>query len=516
MQQLRESGAKVLLTLAADAAEAPSDVTVVALDRDAAMLDSHSAENPMIAARPSSLAYVLFTSGSTGVPKGVAVTHANAVHYARAVSRVLGDVPADTVGDGFAKLDGWEFALASTLGADLGNTSLLPSLLAGGTLHVLSKDVTTEPARYADYLAKHPIDVLKITPNHFMALVAGKQGGELSALVPHKWIVFGGEMLRVDVARALLGANRCRVLNHYGPTETTVGVLTFEATSKSLDAATAMGAQSVPLGRPLSTTHVYVTDATGRELPLGVPGELLIGGAGVAQGYFKRPDLTAEKFTTRGGERVYHTGDRVRRLADGTIEFLGRGDDQVKVRGYRVELGEVEAAMRAHPGLDNGVVVLRDGQLVAYAVPKHDGYAVSHSDRPTSEKITEWLGAQLPEYMVPSVVLLLDALPLTANGKIDRAQLPEPSSGEPGKPSFVAPRTPTETQLATIWAEVLKRETVGVTDNFLALGGHSLLAIRLLGKISKAFGVRLPLRSLFESPTVEQIAAAVDKAVAEK
>jgi acyl carrier protein len=159
---------------------------------------------------------------------------------------------------------------------------------------------------------------------------------------------------------------------------------------------------------------------------------------------------------------------------------------------------------------------LRDAQLVAYAVPKHEGYAVSHSDRPTPEKISEWLSAQLPEYMVPSAVMLLDTLPLTPNGKIDRAKLPEPSTGEAEKPSFVEPRTATEIQLAAIWAEVLKRDKVGVTDNFLALGGHSLLAIRLLGKISKAFGVRLPLRSLFESPTVEQIAAAVDRAVAEK
>ncbi|MEO5816459.1 MAG: amino acid adenylation domain-containing protein [Gemmatimonadaceae bacterium] len=516
MQQLRESGAKVLLTMAAYAGDVPSDVIVVAFDRDAAALDAQSAENPAVAARPSSPAYVLFTSGSTGVPKGVAVTHANAAHYARAVSRVLGDVPAEMVGDGFAMLDGWHFGLASTLGADLGNTSLLPALLAGGTLHVLSKDVTTEPARYAEYVAARPLDVLKITPNHFMALVAGKQGGELSAVVPGRWIVFGGEMLRPDVARTVLGANRCRVLNHYGPTETTVGVLTFEVTSKSLDSALAMGAQSVPLGRPLSNTKVYVADASGRELPVGVPGELLIGGAGVAQGYLKRPDLTAEKFSVRSGERVYRTGDRVRRLSDGTIEFLGRGDDQVKVRGYRVELGEVGAALRAHPGVENGVVVFRDAHLVAYAVPKHDGYAVSHGDRPTPEKISEWLSAQLPEYMMPSAVVLLDTLPLTANGKIDRAKLPEPSSGEPEKPSFIEPRTPTEIQLATIWAEVLKRDQVGATDNFLALGGHSLLAIRLLGKISKAFGVRLPLRSLFESPTVEQIAAAVDKAVAEK
>jgi amino acid adenylation domain-containing protein len=516
LQQLRESGAKVLLTMAADGADAPSDVAVVALDMDAGALDAHSDENLKSMQRPASPAYVLFTSGSTGVPKGVVVTHANAVHYARAVSRVLGDVPADTVGDGFAKLDGWEFALASTLGADLGNTSLLPALLAGGTLHVLSKDVTTEPARYAEYMAAHPIDVIKITPNHFMALVAGKKGAELSALIPRKWVVCGGEMLRPEVARTMLSADRGRVLNHYGPTETTVGVLTFEATTKSIDAAVTLGAQSVPLGRPLSNTNVYVVDANGRELPVGVPGELLIGGTGVAQGYHRRSDLTAEKFSVRSGERVYRTGDRVRRLSDGTIEFLGRADDQVKVRGYRVELGEVEAALRAHPGVDNGVVVLRDAKLIAYAVPKQEGYAVSHSDRPTPEKISEWLSAQLPEYMVPSAVILLDALPLTPNGKIDRAKLPEPSNGESEKPSFVEPRTPTEIQLASIWAEVLKRDKVGATDNFLALGGHSLLAIRLLGKISKTFGVRLPLRSLFESPTVEQIAAAVDKAVAEK
>ena len=516
LQQLRESGAKVIVTLAAHAGDVPSDVAVVALDRDAGALDALSNENFEDVATPASLAYVLFTSGSTGVPKGVAVTHANAVHYARAVSRVLGDVPATQSGDGFGALDGWQFGLASTLGADLGNTSLLPALLAGGTLHVLSKDVTTEPARYAEYVTAQPLDVLKITPNHFTALVAGKQGGELAAIVPRKWIVFGGEALRPEVAGSLLGADRCRVLNHYGPTETTVGVLTLEATLKSLDAAKMMGALTVPLGRPLSNTHIYVVDASGREQPVGVPGELWVGGTGVAQGYLKRPDLTAERFVMRSGERVYRTGDRTRRLPDGTIEFLGRADDQVKVRGYRVELGEVEAALRAHPGIESGVVVLRNAKLVAYATPRQEGYAVSHSDRPTSDKIVKWLSAQLPEYMVPSAVILLDALPLTANGKVDRAKLPEPASDASSAPSFVAPRTPTETQLAAIWAEVLKRDTIGVTDNFLALGGHSLLAIRLLGKISKTFGVRLPLRSLFESPTVGEIAAALDKAMVEK
>jgi acyl carrier protein len=199
-------------------------------------------------------------------------------------------------------------------------------------------------------------------------------------------------------------------------------------------------------------------------------------------------------------------------LSDGTLEFLGRTDDQVKVRGYRVELGEVEAALRAHPGVAQGVVVLREEELVAYVVPKQAGYAVSHNDRATSEKLTQWLAAQLPAYMVPSAVVLLETMPLTANGKIDKAQLPAPDAAGAGEAASVAPRTPTETQLAAIWADVLKREVIGVTDNFLALGGHSLLAIRVLGKISKTFGVRLPLRTLFETPTVEALANAIDEA----
>ena len=514
-QQLQESGAKVLVTLGAYARDVADGVTIVALDRDADTLSAYPTTSVARVTTPDSLAYVLFTSGSTGVPKGVAVTHANAVHYARAVTAVLASAdPATSLG---MTPDGWHYGLASTLGADLGNTSLLPALMGGGTLHVLPKDVTTEPALFADYVTAHPLDVLKITPNHLMALVAGKSVADLARVLPRKWVVLGGEALRLDVARTLLSAGTCRVLNHYGPTETTVGVLTFEATAATLDAASAHGAQTVPLGRPLANTHAYVVNAHGSEQPVGVPGELWIGGAGVAQGYLERPDLTAERFVTLGGERVYRTGDRVRRLADGTMEFLGRSDDQVKVRGYRVELGEVEQAVRAHPGVDTAVVVLHapvggDARLVVYAVAKKGEYAVSHGNRATQESVTEWLAAQLPEYMVPGAVVLLDALPLTANGKVDRARLPAPGGTTSAESTFVAPRTTTETRLAGIWSEVLKREQIGITDNFLALGGHSLLAIRLLGKISKTFGVRLPLRTLFEQPTVEQIAAVLDRA----
>jgi amino acid adenylation domain-containing protein len=519
-QQLAESRCTLVVTTAALAAKLPASSRVVALDTDAATLGALPDGALDVVIAPEDLAYVLFTSGSTGVPKGVAVTHANAVHYARAISRVLAVVPSDVPGDGFTTLDGLTFGMASTLAADLGNTSLLPALLAGGTLHVLSSEVTTDPARFAEYVGVHRFDVLKITPNHLAALVAGKTGAELAAVLPRKWLVLGGEALRMDVARTLLAAGACRVLNHYGPTETTVGVLTHEVTAEALERAAAQGAQTVPLGRPLANTQAVVVDAHGAEQPVGIPGELWLGGAGVTAGYLHRPELTAARFVAFRGGRVYRTGDRVRRLSDGTLEFLGRADDQVKVRGYRVELGEVTQALRAHPGVEQGAVVLRgeagggEPALVAYAVPKAGGYAVSHGDRPTSEKLTEWLAAQLPAYMVPSAVVLLERLPLTANGKLDRGALPGPDAGDGGRAAaaHVAPRTATEEQLAAIWGEVLKREGIGVTDNFLALGGHSLLAIRVLGRISKSFGVRLPLRTLFEAPTVEALAAAIDRA----
>jgi amino acid adenylation domain-containing protein len=517
-QQLTESGAKVVVTSLALRDRLPSSVQVVALDAEAetAAMGALPQQAPEVAITPSDLAYVLFTSGSTGVPKGVAVTHANAVHYARAISRVLADMH-EAPGDGFAALANWRFGMASTLAADLGNTSLLPALLSGATLHVLGKEVTTEPARFAEYVSVHQLDVLKATPNHVLALAAGKTGAELAAVLPKQWLVLGGEALRLDAARTFLGAGGCRVLNHYGPTETTVGVLTHEVTAASLDAASALGAQTVPLGRPLGNTQAFVVDAYGNEQPVGIPGELWLGGAGVTQGYLNRPVLTAERFTTFRGVRVYRTGDRVRRLPDGTMEFLGRADDQVKVRGYRVELGEVEQALRAHPGVAQGVVIKRDEELVAYAVAKQAGYAVSHSDRPTSEKLTEWLAAQLPAYMVPSAVVLLEQLPLTANGKLDRAALPAPDAvGAAQASAFVAPRSETETVVAKIWRDVLKKEQVSVTDSFLDLGGHSLLAIRVLGRISKELGVRLALRALFETPTVEKVAAIIDAELAER
>jgi len=242
---------------------------------------------------------------------------------------------------------------------------------------------------------------------------------------------------------------------------------------------------------------------------------LLLGGAGVALGYLNRPELTDERFIQFRGERVYRTGDRVRRLFDGTLEFLSRTDDQVKVRGYRVELGEIEEVLRSHAGVQAAAVVLYaddvgDAQIVAYAVPRVGSYAVSHTDRPTPHSLQEWLAVSLPKYMLPTAIIMLEALPLTPNGKLDKRALPKPDSDAAQEDRYVAPRSETERQLVTIWTEVLKKERVGVRDDFLELGGHSLIAIRVLGKISKQFGIRLALRALFDAPTVEQLAELVD------
>ncbi|MDB4888695.1 MAG: amino acid adenylation domain protein, partial [Gemmatimonadetes bacterium] len=306
-QQITESGARVVITTSLHESRVPADLTVVRLDADAKEIALEDVIAPAIDANPDRLAYVLFTSGSTGVPKGVAVTHRNVVHYARAVSRVLGS--------GFEGLDGWQFGMVSTLGADLGNTSLFPSLFSGGCLHILSSEVTTDPTRFAAHLAKHPLHALKITPNHLRALVGGLSGVELARSLPSKWIVTGGEVLSWEFAQRLLDAGGPRVLNHYGPTETTVGVSTFEVTPSSSRESRGAGAQTVPIGRPLANTKLHVLDAQRQPTPIGVPGELYISGDGVTRGYLMRDDLTAERFVElSSGERAYRSGDRVRRL----------------------------------------------------------------------------------------------------------------------------------------------------------------------------------------------------------
>jgi acyl carrier protein len=293
--------------------------------------------------------------------------------------------------------------------------------------------------------------------------------------------------------------------NLYGPTEAAVDV-TFWACERESKR------QTIPVGRPIANTQIYILDSYLQPVPVGVPGELHIGGVGVARGYLNRPELTAERFISNPfgdepGARLYKTGDLARYMPDGNIEYLGRMDHQVKIRGFRIELGEIEAALSQHPAVRDAVVVLRQDEptekrLVAYMV------FTEHA--PTVSELNGFLRQRLPEYMVPASFVFLDALPLTPNGKVDRRNLPAPNQCRPEQESpFVAPRSPVEELLAKIWAELLKVERVGIHDNFFELGGHSLLITQVASRIQQAFQVHLPLRMLFDAPTIADLSMAI-------
>jgi acyl-CoA synthetase (AMP-forming)/AMP-acid ligase II/acyl carrier protein len=361
------------------------------------------------------------------------------------------------------------------VGIEHRNTVLFPALATGGCLHVVSQQRAENGSLLAEYFAREQIDVLKIVPSHFAAL-------NPEGVMPRKRLILGGEASRLDwIERLRMLAPGCGIYNHYGPTETTVGVLTYHASGEL--PATPSG--TLPLGKPLPNAEIRLVD-----------GELWIGGAGVARGYLNRPELTAEKFA----EGFYRTGDRARLLADGSYEFCGRVDHQVKVHGYRVELGEIEAALREH-GAQDAVVLLREGELVAYLTPKEAD----------ASALREFLKARLPQYMVPSAFVLLEKLPLNANGKIDRQSLAALAVEAPApSKNYIAPRSETEKAIAAIWRELLRVEQIGADDDVFDLGAQSLMAMKALARIREAFQVNLSLRNLFEHPTVAGLASAID------
>ena len=405
---------------------------------------------------------------------------------------------------------GCHFGTVSTLSADLGNTSIFPALLSGGCLHIISHELATDGGAFAEYSTRHELDVLKIVPSHFSALLA--EGGV--GVLPRRFLILGGEALSLDLAtrirEALLqksaaSVSLCRVINHYGPTETTVGALTFE-----LPAVFASSWEStvVPIGRPIANTQSYILDENMKVSPLGVPGELYIGGVGVGTGYLNRPAQTAEcfvphPFSTSPGARLYRTGDVARCLLDGNIEFLGRVDHQVKIRGYRIEPGEIENTLLKHGAVREAVVSEnkdRTGasRLVAYVVTR----------QPLGrDELQAFLSKTLPSYMLPASIVFLKSLPFTRNGKVDRSALPSPESAQQRADNngYVEPRTQVEKMLAKIWAEVLGLDNVGIHDNFFELGGDSILSIQIISRANRA-GAQLAGKHIFQYQTIAELA----------
>ncbi|MEG4530219.1 amino acid adenylation domain-containing protein [Microcoleus sp. D2_18a_D3] len=445
-------------------------------------------------ASSDNLAYVIYTSGSTGIPKGVAIEHRQLLNYLHSIQEKL-NLPATS------------FATVSTFAADLGNTVIFPALCFGGCLHIISQERATDPEALGEYFDRNPIDCLKIVPSHLAALLNSSQP---KSILPGKRLILGGESANWSLIKTLRNlAPSCSVFNHYGPTETTVGVLTYQVEFDKIGC----DFDTVPLGLPIANTQIYILDSYLQPVPIGVAGELYIGGDNLARGYLNRPELTAEKFIpnpfdTQAKTRLYKTGDLARYLPDGNIEFIGRIDGQVKIRGFRIELGEIEAVLGQHPDIAQAVVVAREDEM---AQKRLVAYLISEQKQaPTHKEIRNFLTSKLPEYMVPSAFVILKSFPLTSNGKVDRRALPAPDEMRPELTgNFVAPRTNIEEVLAAIWAEVLKLEKVGIYDNFFELGGHSLLATQVISRVRQAFQVELPLHRLFESATVADFAVAI-------
>ena len=465
---------------------------IVLLD---APLHEEPTSNPENKTTTRDLVCIIYTSGSTGVPKGVAARHANLANYIQFIRERLGHP------------QGWHFATVSTISAILGNTGVFGSLMSGGCLHVIDYETALAPNLFADYVARHPIDLMKIAPSQLNTLLDGSEG---RPILPSKYVVIGGEKFTWELLEKIRKNGTCKVMNHYGPTET-MGCCTFVVDGHDFGD---WKPGSIPLGRPMSNQKLYIVDRHLRPVPVGVPGELCMSGAGLTQGYFNQPQQTAEKFvpnpfSSEPGARLYRTGDQARFLPDGNIEFLGRIDHQVKIRGFRVEPEEVEAVFKDHPEVKQALVVPEDSPegeklLAAYVIPAK-GLDMS--------ELHACLRQSLPEYMVPSRIVTLDSFPLNRNGKIDLPALAKlKAEVRPPERDIVRPRNASEEQLAAIWREVLKQDRISIHDNFFELGGHSLLATQVISRIRNVFHVQLPIMDLLLSPTIAEVAEKISQA----
>ncbi|MFJ6194823.1 amino acid adenylation domain-containing protein [Micromonospora sp. NPDC092111] len=488
---LADARPTVVLTSAELRDRLPAEAATADLDEIAAEVTARPDTPPATGTTGGNLAYVIYTSGSTGTPKGVAVAHRQVLRY------------LDGVADRFPVVPAARYGLLQSMSFDFSVTVFYLALATGGAVHLLPRRGTG--AELAERLRAERIDYLKITPSHLTALTADAGPGDL---LPARALVLGGEASDLERIAPLAAAGPARVFNHYGPTEATVGVATYEVT------AGGPGTGPVPTGRPLPHASVYVLDERMRPVPLGVPGELYLGGDRLARGYLNRPGLTAERFVPDPygppGARLYRTGDLGRWRPDGQLVFLGRRDHQVKIRGYRVELGEVEAALRDCPGVRQAAVLLRDDRLVAY-LESTPGALV-----PEVPELRRRLADRLPEHMVPSRWVRLDRLPLQEHGKVDRRALPEPTADDGPTGERVTPVGPVEDLVAGIWRAVLGVAEVGATDDFFDLGGHSLLATQVVARLRRELPTvvagatpAVSVMDLFRYRTVRELAGLV-------
>jgi amino acid adenylation domain-containing protein len=460
------------------------------MDRDWHSIASEAVGNPAQRAVPDNLGYIIYTSGSTGRPKGIGLPH-----------RALANLIRWHLG---VHIKGARTLQFASLSFDASFHEMFSAWCSKGTVYIIPESLRADTPALAQYLDSNRIEKVTL-PVVVLQNLAEEFAAKKSLPGSIKEITTTGEQLQITEAvkelfRELEG---CDFHNHYGPSETHV------VTAYRMPHLVDEWPKYPPIGKPIDNTQMYVLDNSLNPVPAGVYGELMIGGEMLARGYVNRADLTAEKFipdpfSREAGSRLYRTGDLARYLRDGNIEFFGRIDHQVKIRGFRVELGEIEVLLEQHPGVRATVVVAQqypngEKRLVGYVVP-HD------KEKLTTSELRKYLAEQLPEYMIPSAFVLLDSLPLSHNGKVDRHALSLPNAARPSlDTSYVAPSTPAEQVVARIWSSLLGVETVGVHDNFFDLGGHSLLATRLAYKIEEDFRVQIGLRALFQAPTVSGV-----------